>query len=126
MTETLELSKLIGKPGAGIEHIDAEAATEADVAILHTPGLNAPSVAKFAVGGLITSARQMSDTMEHLREGSWQDGERWGTKLLHGTLGLVDLEVTGFETAKRLESFEPNLLIANPYISDEWVEAAAV
>lgn len=122
--EALESLQVIGKPGAGIEHINVEAATEADVTVLHTPGLNAPAVAEFAVGGLIAFARRMPAAMEHLREGGWRGEEWWGVELRDKTVGLVGLGATGFETAQRLEPFGVDLLVADPYVSDERVEAA--
>lgn len=122
--EHLGSLQAIGKPGAGIEHIDVEAATEAGVAVLHTPGLNAPAVAEFAVGGLIAFARRMPDAMEHLRAGGWRGEEWWGTELRGKTVGLVGLGATGFETATRLAPFGVDLLVADPYVSDERVEAA--
>lgn len=121
--EELESLKVIGKPGAGIEHIHVEAATEAGIPVLHTPGMNAPAVAEFVVGGLIAFARRMPRAMEHLREGGWRGEEWWGTELRNKTVGLVGLGATGFETAKRLEPFKVDLLVTDPYVSDERVEA---
>lgn len=114
--------KAVGKPGSGIDNIDVEAATDRGVAVLHTPGMNAVAVAEYTVGALVSFARRLSAAEEHLRDGGWRSEEWWGTELRGKTVGIVGLGAAGFETARRLEPFDVELLVTDPYVSEEQVD----
>ncbi len=108
--------RVIGRPGSGLDNIDLEAATENDVAVVFTPGMNAVAVAEFVVGRVISHIREFQAAAEHVRDGGWRSPDWWGTELRDKTVGIVGLGAAGYETAKRLEPFGVDVLVADPYV----------
>jgi D-3-phosphoglycerate dehydrogenase / 2-oxoglutarate reductase len=115
--------RVIGRPGSGLDNIDLEAATKHDVAVVYTPGMNAVAVAEFVVGTLITHLRSIPAASQHLRDGGWRSPEWWGTELRGKTIGIVGLGDAGFETAQRLRVFGVDLLVVDPYVDKDRIEA---
>lgn len=115
--------RVIGRPGSGLDNIDLNAASAHDVAVVYTPGMNAVAVAEFVVGVLISHIRSTCSAETHVRTGGWRSPEWWGTELRGKTVGIVGLGAAGYETAKRLRPFEISLLVADPYVDPEKVDA---
>lgn len=115
--------RAIAKPGSGIDNIDVEAATDAGVVVLHTPGMNAVAVSEFTVGAILAHYREIPAAEDHLETGGWRSQAWWGTELRGKTVGLVGLGATGFETAKRIAPFCEEILVHDPYVDDERIDA---
>jgi D-3-phosphoglycerate dehydrogenase len=111
--------RAIAKPGSGIDNIDIETATEEGVVVLHTPGMNAVAVAEFTVGVILAYHRDIPAAQDHLAGGVWRSQDWWGTELRGKTVGLIGLGATGMETAKRIAPFCEQILVLDPYVSDE-------
>lgn len=114
--------RAIAKPGSGIDNIDVEEATAQDVVVIHTPGMNAVAVAEFTVGAILSQLRSIPDAQAHLQSGGWRSEDWWGTELRGKTVGLVGLGATGIETARRLRPFCEELVVYDPYVSDQRVD----
>lgn len=115
--------RAIAKPGSGIDNIDLMAATEAGIVVLHTPGMNAVAVAEFTVGAILAHYRKLRAAQSHLEAGGWRSQAWWGSELRGKTVGLIGLGATGFETATRIAPFCEEILVHDPYVDDERVEA---
>lgn len=111
--------RAIGKAGSGIDNINIDAATEHDIAVLHTPGMNGVAVAEFTVGAIVSLARRFHAAENHLLDGGWRSEAWWGTELRGKTVGIVGLGAAGYETARRLKPFDVDFLVADPYVSQE-------
>ncbi len=114
--------RVIGRPGSGLDNIDLDAATENDVVIAFTPGMNAIAVAEFVVGSVISHIRDLHEASDHVRAGGWRSPDWWGTELRDKTVGIVGLGAAGYETAKRLEPFDVEFLVADPYVDQDRVD----
>jgi D-3-phosphoglycerate dehydrogenase len=114
--------RVIGRPGSGLDNIDLDAATDNDVVIAFTPGMNAIAVAEFVVGSVISHIRDLQDASDHVRAGGWRSPDWWGTELRNKTVGIVGLGAAGYETAKRLEPFDVDFLVADPYVDQQRVD----
>ncbi|WP_164471155.1 hydroxyacid dehydrogenase [Halorubrum sp. CSM-61] len=112
----------IAKPGSGIDNIDIDAATEAGVVVLHTPGMNAVAVAEFTVGATLSHLRGIPAAQDHLEAGGWRSPDWWGGELRGKTIGIVGLGAAGSETAKRFRPFCEEILVYDPYVDDERLE----
>ena len=84
--------------------------------------MNAVAVAEFVVGRLVSHIRTFDAASEHVRRGGWRSPDWWGTELRGKTVGIVGLGAAGFETAKRLEPFGVDSLVANPYVDGDRIE----
>jgi D-3-phosphoglycerate dehydrogenase len=114
--------RVIGRPGSGLDNIDLDAATENDVVIAFTPGMNAVAVSEFVVGSVISHIRDLQDASDHVRSGGWRSPDWWGTELRNKTVGIVGLGAAGYETAKRLKPFDVDFLVADPYVDQERID----
>lgn len=114
--------RAIAKPGSGIDNIDVDAATDAGVVVLHTPGMNAVAVSEFTVGTILAHYRDVPAAQDHLEAGGWRSQAWWGSELRGKTVGLVGLGATGYETATRIAPFCEELLVHDPYVSDDRVD----
>jgi lactate dehydrogenase-like 2-hydroxyacid dehydrogenase len=97
-------TRIIANFGAGIEHIDLDAARRARIVVSNTPGALTEATAEVALLLMLMTARRAGEGERLLRSGEWRG---WApTQLLgqdlHGkTLGLVGFGRIARETARR-------------------------
>ncbi len=113
--------RVVGKHGAGIDNIDAEAAVREGIEVRHTPGANAPSVADLAIGMALSLIRNLHRHTAALRAGTrLQGAARTGFELGELTAGIVGVGAVGRQTAHRLvNGFGANVLGYDPYLAAE-------
>ncbi|SEQ12863.1 hypothetical protein [Streptomyces radiopugnans] len=63
--------RVIGRAGAGTDHVDLDAAARHGVAVTHTPGSNATAVAEFALAQLLALVRNLPAYDEASHRGRW-------------------------------------------------------
>ena len=105
--------KVISRTGAGFDTIDLEAAGERGIMVTNTPGANSDSVADFAMGLLLSLARQILQMDGAVRAGRWpiQLTMEVGGK----ALGIIGLGHIGKRLAKRALGFDMTILAYDPY-----------
>lgn len=107
--------RLVVKPGSGLDEIDVEAAAQRGIAVVNTPGINAPAVAELTIGLLVALARGISDHCVRLRQ-----ARRWdrvpGVELHGKTLGVVGVGHIGTRVARLGLALEMTVLGCDPYI----------
>jgi phosphoglycerate dehydrogenase-like enzyme len=107
---------LIGKLGTGIDSIDLDAAREAGIAVTHTPGHNALSVAEHALLLTLATARRLPTAIDLIAEGRWRDEYPLGTRLTGSTVGLVGFGNVGRRVGMLLGGFDVDILVSDPYV----------
>ncbi|MCF3933829.1 NAD(P)-binding domain-containing protein [Acuticoccus sp. M5D2P5] len=115
--------KVVGKHGAGVDNIDADAAAALGIEVRHTPGVNAPSVADLAIGMALALLRGLERQTTALRNGILlPPAERTGFELAELTAGIVGLGNVGRATAQRLVGgFGSTVVGYDPYLApDAW------
>lgn len=85
--------QVIARTGVGYDNIDLEAATARGIPVCNTPGINAQSVAEFAVAMMLSIARGIPANVQGVRVGDWDQTS--GRELGGSTLGLVGLGSIG-------------------------------
>ncbi|MEF8841828.1 MAG: NAD(P)-dependent oxidoreductase [Haloarculaceae archaeon] len=113
--EATDLS-VVAKIGTGIDNVDLAAAREHGVAVTHTPGINALSVAEHAVGLLLATRRHTVAGHRALEAGRWRDSVPLGTLVSGTTVGLVGLGNVGRRVASLLRGFDVTTLAYDPYV----------
>jgi D-3-phosphoglycerate dehydrogenase len=94
--------RVISKFGVGLDSIDLPGCAHRGVAVLSTPGVNAPAVAELTLGLMLALARRIAISTHHLKHGQWvRDG---GVQALGKTVGLVGLGHVGKATARLLQA----------------------
>lgn len=102
-------------------NVDVNAATEAGVLALRTPGRNAGAVAEFTIALMLAAARGVARADADVRAGRFVDDDRIpqqrfrGPQLAGKTLGLVGYGAVGHEAAWRARALGMEVLVYDPY-----------
>jgi gluconate 2-dehydrogenase len=97
-------AKLLANFGVGYNHIDAEAAKAAGIAVSNTPGAVTDATADIALSLILMTARRLGEGERLLRAGAWSG---WGPVQMLGThvtgkrLGVIGMGRIGKAIAKR-------------------------
>ena len=100
--------KLIANYGAGVDHIDVQAARQHGILISNTPGVSADDTADMTLALILSVTRRIPEGLNVMRKGDW-DG--WApTALLGGRvagrrLGILGMGRIGQAVARRAAAF---------------------
>jgi len=97
-------TRVIANFGAGIEHVDLEAARRAGIVVTNTPGVLTDATAEVALLLMLMAARRAGEGERLLRAGEWTGWtptQLLGQDLRGKTLGLVGFGRIARETARR-------------------------
>jgi D-3-phosphoglycerate dehydrogenase len=111
--------RVIGRAGVGVDNVDLEAATEAGVLVMNTPGGNSVSVAEHTMALMLAMARHISHADNSTRAGKWEKKKLMGHELRGKTLGVVGLGSIGQAVVKRARAFEMRVLAHDPYVTSK-------
>ena len=122
--EAMTRCKIISRMGTGTDKIDIPAATARGILVTNIPDFCTEEVADHTMALLLSAARRLDDFQRLARAG------RPGTSakfVLHRlsmcTLGIVGLGRIGKAFARRARAFGMKILVTDPYITDEEVQA---
>ncbi len=111
--------RVVGRAGVGVDNVDLDAATEAGVLVMNTPGGNAISVAEHTLALMLAMARRIPQANASTRAGKWEKKKFMGTELRGKTLGVIGLGSIGREVVKRARAFEMRILAHDPYVTSK-------
>lgn len=110
MIEALPGLGIVSFFGTGFEGIDLVAASERRLTVTHSPGANASSVADFAMGLVLASARQIFAADRFVRAGRWTGNSLVSMPAVPGLtgarLGIYGFGAVGRKIASRAAAFE--------------------
>jgi D-3-phosphoglycerate dehydrogenase / 2-oxoglutarate reductase len=110
---------VVGRAGVGVDNVDLDAATEAGVLVMNTPGGNAVSVAEHTLGLMLAMARSIPQASASTKSGKWEKKKFLGNELRGKTLGILGLGSIGREVARRARSFEMRIVAFDPYVNPQ-------
>jgi phosphoglycerate dehydrogenase-like enzyme len=99
--------------GTGSDAIDIGAATDAGVAVVTTPAVNAEAVADMALALMLACIRRLRDLDAAVRDGTWRT-EGPTRDLAGATVGVVGLGAIGRAVTRRLRAFGCRVLAVEP------------
>ena len=103
--------------GSGYEGVDLAAARALGIAVTHSPGANASSVADVAMGLVVACMRDFAAGRELIRSGRWPDSANARRPAAPGLtarkLGIYGLGMIGHKIAARAEAFEMQVAYYN-------------
>jgi len=109
-------------------NVDLDAATKYGVPVIYTPARNAVAVAELTIAMMINIARNVGQSYLNLKKGKWNINNKdpfiyyKGRELNKKNVGLIGFGAVGVETAKRLRPFNTNILVYDPYVSEDFVK----
>lgn len=120
--------RVLGRHGAGLDNIDLPAAKARGIAVVHTPGANAGSVAEFVILAAMSMGRHIAAATSRFSAGDLHDrgslpgavvtGGLAGSTLGGRTLGLIGLGAIGTRVAALAAAFGAEVLAHDPAVSD--------
>jgi phosphoglycerate dehydrogenase-like enzyme len=111
--------KAIFRFGTGSDAIDIPAATDAGVAVITTPAVNAEAVADMALALMLACIRRIPALDDAVRTGQWR-GIGPTRDLAGATVGVVGLGAIGRAVIRRLRGFGCRVLALEPYPDEEF------
>jgi glyoxylate reductase len=103
-----ERLKLIANFGAGVDHIDVEAATAKGLIVTNTPGVLTEDTADLTMGLILAVSRRIVEGAQVVAEGrfgGWSPTWMTGRKLWGKRLGIVGMGRIGQALARRARAF---------------------
>ncbi|HEY6236741.1 MAG TPA: hydroxyacid dehydrogenase, partial [Candidatus Elarobacter sp.] len=114
---------VVARAGVGVDAIDVDAATDAGIIVLNTPGANTLAATEQTFALLLSLARRTPQAVQQLRDGVWERKRLIGTELYGKTLGIVGLGRIGGNVATRAKAFGMTILVHDPFVTSARADA---
>lgn len=118
--------KMLANFGAGVDHIDLQAAATRNMVVTNTPGVLTDDTADLAMALLLAVPRRLAEGSRLARTGEW-DG--WTPTFMVGhrvsgkRLGIIGMGRIGQAVAKRARGFDMEINYHNRHRIDENIES---
>tara|TARA_Y100001970_G_scaffold166768_1_gene204070 strand:- start:84744 stop:85709 length:966 start_codon:yes stop_codon:yes gene_type:complete len=106
----------IGRGGVGVDNIDIDAATRANIVVCNTPRSSTHSVVELTIGHLLASCRHIAKADRSLRQKSWDKKILKGTELSGKRIGLIGFGRIAQGVAKIANSLGMECHAYDPYL----------
>lgn len=119
--------KIVSRLSVGYDNIDLEAATEKGVIVCNVPDYCTAEVAEHTLALMLSLLRKIPWIDLYVKEGEADFIMDWKKfapiyRLRGKNIGIIGFGRIGREVAKRLNAFEVNILVYDPYIPKEVIE----
>ncbi len=114
--EAGEKLKVVACAGIDIDNIDINTASELGILVMNTPLASSIAIAEHTMASMLAVCRHTAQAHASLLSGKWLQSEYVGIQLSGKTLGLIGLERTAHEVAKRASAFDMKIIAYDPYI----------
>lgn len=119
--------KLVVICRGGPINVNLDAATAHGIPVCFSPARNAAATAEYTIGLMLAAMRKLAEGHRDLKNGRWR-GDFYeygnsGSEIEGKTIGLVGFGAIGSRVAKVLRAFGADVLVADPYVRPEQVEA---
>ncbi len=124
---SFERCKVICQYGAGLNQVDAAAATAAGIYVTHTPDYCSEELGDHAMALILASMRRIVRFDRNIRAGRWDYNDGMPMRRLAAcTLGLVGFGRAARATAVRAQGFGMAVIAHDPLVADDAFAAAGV
>jgi D-3-phosphoglycerate dehydrogenase len=118
--------RVVGRAGTGVDNIDVESATRLGIVIVNAPASNSVAVAELAIGLILSLARHIPQSHQHVAAGGWSRAKFMGHEVRGKTLGLIGFGRIGAEVARRARALEMDVVAYDPVVSIERAQQLGV
>jgi D-3-phosphoglycerate dehydrogenase len=118
--------KVIGRAGVGTDNIDKQAATNAGIVVMNTPGGNTISTCEHTFALLFALCRNIPAAHLSMDEGRWDRKKFMGSEICGKTLGIVGVGRIGGAVAKRAQAFDMKVIAFDPILTQLKADALGI
>lgn len=118
--------KVIGRAGIGVDNVDVEACSRRGIVVMNTPFGNTITTAELAISHILAAARQIPQASVSTKAGKWEKSRFMGMELTGKRAGVVGAGNIGAIVCDRLKGLHMQVLVYDPYISNERASAMGV
>ena len=111
--------KIIARAGVGVDNIDVNAATDKGIMVVNAPQSTSITVAEHAMGLMLALSRKIAIADASVKAGKWEKSKFMGMELRNKTLGVIGMGRIGSQVVKRSKAFEMDVIVYDPYITEE-------
>ncbi len=125
--DTMPNLRIVGVSRAGLENVNVEEATKRGILVFNVQGRNAHAVSDFTVGMMLAECRNIARAHYAIKNGTWRKtfvNSDVVPEIGGRTVGLIGFGYIGKLVAKKLSGFEPNIIVYDPYTSEEDIKNA--
>lgn len=119
--------RMVGVSRAGLENVNVEEATKRGILVFNVMGRNAHAVSDFAVGMMLAEARNIARAHYSIKTGQWRKtftNSACVPELNGKTIGLVGFGYIGHLVARKLNGFDANVIVYDPYANPDTIRAS--
>ena len=124
--DNAENLKIIARAGVGVDNIDVNAATEKGIMVVNAPQSTSITVAEHAMGLMLSLSRKIAIADASVKAGKWEKSKFMGMELRNKTLGVIGMGRIGSQVVKRSKAFEMDVIVYDPYITEETAKSLGV
>ena len=118
--------KIIARAGVGVDNIDVQAATDNGILVVNAPQSTSITVAEHAMGLILALSRKIAIADASVKDGKWEKSRFMGMELRNKTLGVIGMGRIGSQVVKRAKAFEMDVIVYDPYITEETADELGV
>ncbi|HOS98529.1 MAG TPA: hydroxyacid dehydrogenase, partial [Deltaproteobacteria bacterium] len=118
--------KVIGRAGAGVDNIDAAAASRQGIVVMNTPGGNTVTTGEHAIAMMMALTRNIPKADAFMKQGTWEKKSLEGREVTGKTLGIIGMGRVGSVVASRALGLKMNVIAYDPFITKELAESQGI
>ncbi len=114
--------KIVGRAGVGVDNVDIEAATQNGIIVVNSPDGNTNAAAEHTIALMLAMARNIPSAVASTKKGAWDRAKYTGIEVFGKTLGIIGFGKIGSHVASVAISLGMNVVVCDPYTTQETVE----
>ncbi len=114
--------KIVGRAGVGVDNVDIEAATQNGIIVVNSPDGNTNAAAEHTVALMMAMARNIPEAVVSAKSGAWDRAKFTGIEVYGKTLGIIGFGKIGSHVATVAIALGMNVVVCDPYTSQDIVE----
>lgn len=114
--------KIVGRAGVGVDNVDIESATQNGIIVVNSPDGNTNAAAEHTIALMLAMSRNIPVAATSTKEGKWERSKFTGVEVFGKTLGIIGLGKIGSHVAKVAIALGMNVIVCDPYTTEETVE----
>ncbi|MDG7012857.1 MAG: hypothetical protein JRN46_01355 [Nitrososphaerota archaeon] len=125
--EKADRLKIVARRGIGYDRIDLAACKARGIYVTNTPVPDEhQAVAEFAVALLLDASKNITRSVNSLKNGSWERRAFVGRNIEGMTVGIVGLGNVGTRVARLVTAFGADVVYYDPYVSSKEFKAVTL